>query len=200
MGIKSEETPTERIPLRLLGYITGPGATRGEILLQFSVAIAAAVAIPAWALAAGVDWVFWQTIIASLVSFDLFGGIATNSTASAKRWFHRPSRTERHHLGFVLLHLHPFLIAGVFGVHDWLWAAWVYGFIAGGASVILASPTPLREPIALSLVGFATVGIFVGPEAPPFFDWILPVLALKLLAAHLLAERTPPMEFPVGQT
>jgi len=179
------EHPAPRGPL---DRFIGPGATRAEVLLQFGPALLSA---GAWLVAALVydwDWSPFQTIVVMLLSIDLVGGVMTNATSSAKRWYHREGQGFRQHFGFVLIHLHPFLIMALFDPGNWLFAIGAYGYLLAGALVILTTPLYLRRPPALLLL---LGGIFLslyGLRVPALFEWFLPVFYTKLFAGHLLRE------------
>ena len=98
-----------------LSRFAGPGATAAELWLQFGVAAVAAAGLVLSALLGDWSWSRLQLAIVALLAFDIAGGIATNSTAAAKRWYHRKGRTARHHASFVALHgLHVLVAAAVF--------------------------------------------------------------------------------------
>ena len=140
-----------------LDRITGTGATTAELLIQFIPAIFA-IAAPIYAQTLSIDWTYLQLGLISLLGFDLVGGVLTNATFSAKRWFHRTGQTWQHHLRFVSIHLvHIFLVALLFRASDWFFFA-----IASSYLNLFAS----------------TVGL----------EWFLPLFFLKILISHLLKE------------
>src|SRR5574337_1540630 len=88
----------------------GPGATRAEIVLQFAIPAIAAILALLHARYIGVHWSAIQYVLCALLAFDIAGGIITNATSSAKRWYHRAGQGFRQHFRTVLLHLaHPAL-------------------------------------------------------------------------------------------
>lgn len=177
------------IARRSLDKFVGPDATSAEILLQFSVAFAAA-AVLVFAEARGDGgWSLSQRVVGAVLAFDLFGGVVTNATSAAKRWYHRADQTWRHHMGFILVHaLQPALVVGFFAPTQVGFALASFGFVLAGALVILFAPLYLRRPLASSLVALAVVVGLYGLESPAYFEWFFPVYALKLLHAHLLFE------------
>ncbi|MFZ0613588.1 MAG: hypothetical protein WAM73_15220 [Desulfobacterales bacterium] len=55
-----------------------------------------------------------------MLAFDIVGGVTTNATSSAKRWYHRSGQTALNHMGFIALHLlHIFLVAWLFRKLDY---------------------------------------------------------------------------------
>ena len=173
-----------------LDRFVGPGATRAEIVLQFGFAAGIAVAAFGWFLAVRGEQDGWlvQAVIL-LIAFDMGGGVATNSTAAAKRWYHRAGQGRRQHLTFVAVHGLHILAVGWLCVPDpWTYVAVVYAAILAGAAAIILAPLYLQRPIALCLVALAIIASNLPLLAVPGLEWFAPLLALKLWAAHLLKE------------
>ncbi|MEO0533320.1 MAG: hypothetical protein AAF215_05585 [Cyanobacteria bacterium P01_A01_bin.123] len=172
-----------------LDRFVGPGATPSELLVQVAPSLIAGVAAPAYALTLPVQWSSLQLGLMALFGFDLVGGILTNATASAKRWYHRPGQGWRQHLGFISIHLiHILLVVLLFRGADWGFFWSVSGYLLGASILILQSPLYLQRPVALGLYGLALVGdryLFV---PTPGLEWFLPLFFLKLLVSHLLYE------------
>jgi hypothetical protein len=175
-------------PRGMLDRFIGPGATRAELWLQFSPALLSAIAWLVAALRMDWGWSPLQIAMVMLLSIDLVGGVATNATSSAKRWYHREGQGFRQHFGFVLIHVHPFLVMALFDPGNWQFALGSYGYLLAGALAILASPLYLRRPLALLLLlGGSVLSLYVLP-IPVQFEWFLPVFYTKLFASHLLRE------------
>ena len=172
-----------------LDRLIGPGATPAELMLQLVPSVGAAIAAPLYASTLAIDWNPWQLGLITILGFDLVGGVLTNATAAAKRWYHRPGQGWRQHMGFVCVHLvHIGLVALLLRGGDWLFFAGVSSYLLLAAGLILASPLYLQRPVALGLYGLALLGdryVFV---PTPGFEWFLPLFFLKLLVSHLLHE------------
>ncbi|MGK7890364.1 MAG: hypothetical protein AB4042_13595 [Leptolyngbyaceae cyanobacterium] len=172
-----------------LDRFIGPGATPAEIVLQLAPSIVAAIAAPIYAATLPIDWTPWQLGAIAILGFDLIGGVLTNATAAAKRWYHRPGQGWRQHLTFVVVHLvHLGLVALLFRGGDGLFFVGVSSYLLLAAGLILTSPLYLQRPIALGLYGLALLGdryLFV---PTPGLEWFLPLFFLKLLVSHLLNE------------
>ncbi len=193
--MQSEIPLKQMIPVPRKGWkgqldrFVGPGATPAEMVLQLVPSVAAAIAAPLHALSLPIDWTPWQLGAIAILGFDLVGGILTNATTAAKRWYHRPGQGWRQHMTFVFLHLfHIGLVALLFRGGDGLFFASVSSYLLLAAGVILASPLYLQRPIALGLYGLALLcgGYFLAPT--PGLEWFLPLFFLKLLVSHLLNE------------
>lgn len=167
----------------------GPGMTRAELLLILGVSLGAAALMALYAVLGGLGWNAAQVILSAIIALDLAGGVATNATSTAKRWYHREGQGAAQHFGFVALHvIHPLLLMALFRPGDWAFVAVVYGYLLLAAAIILRVPLYLQRPLALTLlVGGILVNAYaVVPTAG--LEWFVPVLYLKLLVSHLLRE------------
>ena len=172
-----------------LDRLAGPGATRAELALQFVPAVIAAVVAPLYAVTLDVDWTGLQLAIIALLGFDLVGGVPANATGAAKRWFHRPGQGWRQQFGFVVLHLvHIAVVAMLFRTGDGYFFGIVGGYLLVAALLILATPLYLQRPVGLGLYVLALVGSEYLFSSTPGLEWFLPLLFLKLLVCHLIAE------------
>lgn len=173
----------------ILDRIIGPGATGAELLLQFLPALAAMVATPAYALSLPVEWTGWQLGVIAIFGFDLVGGVLTNATSSAKRWYHRKGQGWRQHLAFVSLHIvHILLVALLFRGGDWGFFVSVSIYLLAASVTILRSPLYLQTPVALGLYGLSVLGDRYLFSPIPGLEWFLPLFFLKILVSHLLPE------------
>lgn len=171
-----------------LDRFIGPGATRAEIALELGVAFVAAIAVPAYALWAGLGWSWLQLAVAAVLAFDIAGGVATNATASAKRWYHREGQGFWQHFAFTAVHLHPLIVAWLFLGMDWAFFGIVYGYLVLAAAAVLLTPLYLRRPVALTLYcGGLAVGLYALSPTPGL-EWFVPLFYLKLLVSHILRE------------
>ena len=172
-----------------LDRITGPEATTAELLVQFVPPLVAAIATPIYALNLSIQWTPLQLGLIALLGFDLVGGVLTNATSSAKRWFHRPGQNWHQHLAFVSFHIvHILLVALLFRGLDWAFFLTVSGYLLSASVLILRTPLYLQRPVALGLYGLALFGdrYLFSPTAG--LEWFLPLFFLKILVSHLLQE------------
>ena len=173
----------------LLDRIIGPGATKAELLLQFIPALMAAIAATMYALTLPVDWTSLQLGLIAVLGFDLVGGVLTNATESAKRWYHRPGQGLQQHLAFVCLHIvHILLVALLFRGGDWGFFLGVSTYLLGASVIILRSPLYLQRPVALGLYCLALLGNYYLFSSTYGLEWFLPLFFLKILVSHLLGE------------
>lgn len=172
-----------------LDRLIGPGATPAEMVLQLAPSVGAAIAAPLYALTLPIDWTPWQLGAIAILGFDLVGGVLTNATAAAKRWYHRPGQGWRQHMGFLCVHLfHIGLVALLFRGGDGLFFVGVSSYLLLAAGLILASPLYLQRPIALGLYSLVLVCDRYLFTPTPGLEWFLPQFFLKLLISHLLKE------------
>ena len=167
----------------------GPDATKVEIGLQLIPAMIAMIAAPIYAINLSEDWTLLQLGLITILGFDIVGGILTNATSAAKRWYHRPGQGKWQHLLFVVIHtIHLALVAIILRRGDWqfFWVVSSYLLIASG--VIVSCPLYLQRPIALGLYGIVLLGDRYLLLPTPGLEWFIPLFFLKLLVSHLLTE------------
>lgn len=171
--------------------LVGPGATRAELWIQFGFAVCAGLFVWAFSIFAQLGWGALQTVVAVYLAFDICGGIATNATSSAKRWWHRSERQNFwSKMKFITPHIYmPLLIMLVFLPGNWLFLVLVYGYLLFGAIVIARTPLYLRRPVSLIMYCIAIFGSMVlfTPIARGI-EWFIPLLFLKLFVSHLNQE------------
>lgn len=167
----------------------GPGATSAEFWLQLVPAVVAGIALPLYALLGDLGWNLVQVLVAGLLAFDMTGGIVTNATSTAKRWYHREGQGVWQHFGFILVHgAQIFLVAWLFRGLDWPFFGTFYSYLIVTSLVILWAPLYLRRPLALILYcGAVVLGLYVFPAAAGM-EWFVPFFFLKLLVSHLVKE------------
>lgn len=168
----------------------GPGNSRAEIVVQLlGVAIVSALLL-GFLLSKAEELGLNGGQIAVLVLFgiDAIGGVLTNSTGAAKRWYHRPgTRTER--LSFVAFHfVHLAVIGLVVLANDWGWIGVNVVILVGSAIVIEFSPIDIRRPIAGGLfISAVLLNLWFAPIAAELM-WAPVIFYFKLLICHMLPE------------
>jgi hypothetical protein len=173
----------------LVDRFVGPGATKAELLLQFVPALVAMVAAPVYALTLPTQWTSLQLGLIALLAFDLVGGVLTNATFSAKRWYHRTGQGFWQHIAFVSVHLiHVLLVALWFRGGDWKFWLGTSGYLLGASVLIVGSSIYLQRPVAMGLYGLSLVGNCYLISPTPGLEWFLPLFFLKILVSHLLPE------------
>lgn len=167
----------------------GPGATNTENAMSLVPATLAGIALLIYQANANLGWSPVQQIIAVFIAFDMFGGVTTNATSSAKRWYHRQGQTFFHHFNFVVIHiLQIALVGGLFADWDWSFIAMVYGYLLLATSIVLVTPRRIQRSVALLLTCSAVMLQLYVLEPIPGFEWFVPVLFIKLLISHLVYE------------
>jgi hypothetical protein len=167
----------------------GPGTTKAEVWIQAVFSLAAGIALPIYAARSNLGWSTIQTILATWMAFDLVGGIITNATSSAKRWYHRQGQGFRAHFGFIAFHVvYFFLVAWLYRDGDWQFAWVLSAMLLLAALIVLKTPLYLRRPLAFGMVSFAfVINAYVYPPAPGL-EWFVPFLFFKLIVSHGLRE------------
>ena len=172
-----------------LDRFVGPGATRAELWIQFTVALVAALGAPLLVHARGLPWGIARLVLAGLLALDVVGGIATNATSSAKRWYHRAYTKRWNHFAFAALHaIQLILVAVVVRGADWAFFGTYYSLLLVGSGMLLWIPKYLQRPVGLLL--FAVLLLIDQYGIPPTsgLEWFIPLFFLKLFISHHLAE------------
>jgi hypothetical protein len=167
----------------------GPGATAAEQFVSLIPALSFAGAVAAYAYVRHLNWSAVQYAVAVIIAFDIVGGIVTNATSAAKRWYHRPGRGLSQHLGFATLHVvYIFLVAWLFS-GDWLkfFAAHSAYLVLSAFVVLIVSPYLQRGVALLLLSGGILLSLYV-VSPPAGLEWFPPFLYIKLLVSHLVRE------------
>ena len=167
----------------------GPGATRAENWLMVGSAFVGGLSVPLYAALTGLGWSALQLVVAGLLAFDLVGGVVTNATSAAKRWYHRAGQGFAQHFTFIAVHaVQLFLVAWLFRGGDWAFFGALYGYLLAATLIILRTPLYRQRPVALLLYsGAILINSYVfTPTAG--LEWFIPIFYLKLLVSHLLKE------------
>lgn len=165
----------------------GPGITRAELWGGLAFIVVGIVLQILYART--LDWTVLQWIVALVLVADLVGGVWTNATSTAKRWYHRQDQGFRQHLIFIAVHaVQLLLVVLFFRPDDWGFFSIAYGYLLIMAILILRTPLYLQRPVALmALCGAFLINAYI--LTPTLgLEWFLPVFYLKLLVAHLLRE------------
>jgi hypothetical protein len=167
--------------LRLYRHLSGPDTTRAEVAVQVAGTLGITAVALAVALGRSPEWNVLQWALAMGIAFDFAGGVVTNATTAAKRWFHRPGR-GRARAAFYVGHVHPLVLPLVFSV-GWVPATALYVGMLASVAVVERSPRAIAQPVAFGLVG---AGLVLAGAAswPAGLEWFAPVYLLKLVGAH----------------
>ncbi|CAM3648780.1 hypothetical protein OCAE111667_20150 [Occultella aeris] len=132
------------------------------------------------------EW--WRTLVLAIFAFDAIGGVLTNATGSAKRWYHRPG-TRRERLFFIATHVAHLLLLGLV-VLDlyWAWVAANVVILLVATLAIEFAPRSVQRPVAMGLTLLAVIGNQWLVPIPGMLAWIPVLLYLKLLVTHLVLE------------
>lgn len=170
----------------------GPGKSRAESVVELvgGTVCAALLAAGLWSTDLRPDWSTTQLVVVALIGLDLIGGILTNATNAAKRWYHRQAPgTRRARLTFVGAHL---LHLGVMGLvmleGDWTWTLANGALLLAGTAAVEFAPLPVKRPVAMASWTAAVLANLFWLDVPAALLWFAPLFFLKLLVCHLVPE------------
>ena len=167
----------------------GPGTTKAEGWIQAVFSVGAGLAMLIYAFMNGFDWTLIQYILATWMAFDLVGGIITNATSSAKRWYHRQGQGFQELYAFIAPHVvYVFLVAWLFRSMDWLYLGVITIYLLGAALIILKTPLYLQRPVAFGALVLSLLMNTYAILPVHGLEWFVPFLCFKLLVSHALRE------------
>jgi len=169
--------------------LIGPGATRAEKNIQSYVPLIAGVMLIFYAYEAKLNWNLLQYIGAVLLTIDMAGGIITNATSSAKRWYHREGEGVKEHMSFICIHfIQLVLFSWLFLDFNLWWISSVGAYMVLASCFILLTPLYLQRPVAMIFYSMSLLLSLYVFESASGLEWFLPIFYLKLLICHLLKE------------
>ncbi|MFB6836136.1 hypothetical protein [Streptomyces sp. NPDC056361] len=170
----------------------GPGKSRSESAVETAGLVVCGVLLAAgvWSSDVWHGWAGAQFAVLALVGLDLIGGVLTNATNAAKRWYHRPApEARRARLLFVSAHLLHLVAMGLVVLSgDWRWTLGNGALLLAGAAVVEFMPLHLKRPVAMCVLMVAILVNLFWLEVPAALAWFAPLFFLKLLVCHLVPE------------
>lgn len=183
--------PTPPGPAGALRRFLGPGRTRGENIAEAAGQLVGMSLLAAYLAATGgwSDRSALQLAVLAFMVFDLVGGVLTNATNPAKRWYHRPGHGSRRRLLFVASHL-AYLVAvpAVLDAGGWAWFVVNTALLLGSAVLIEALPVELKRVSAVGLYLGAVLVNLTWLPLPAWLAWFGLLFYLKLLVCFLVPE------------
>jgi hypothetical protein len=170
----------------------GPGKSRAEAAVELAGGVLLAILLTAGVVGSGAhrDWSGAQTAVVALAGLDLIGGILTNATNAAKRWYHRQAPgVRRARLVFVSAHLAHLATMGLVVLDgDWGWILANSALLLTAAVTIEFTPVHLTRPVAMAAYTAAVLVNLFWLTVPAVLAWFAPLFFLKLLVCHLTPE------------
>jgi hypothetical protein len=176
--------------------IAGTGANWLEHVLMWLAGLSGAGLMIFLAHDGYVAWTWLQTAIAAVLGFDLIGGAVALNLNSAKRFYHSPPQeSERGAVRFMkgplylpATHVHPILVYLLYKPDEYMTGIAVYLAAAVSVAVVRIAPLYLARPLAVAAIVASTIAaIYVLPLVPGF-EWLVPVLFLKLVLGFGVRE------------
>jgi len=178
-------------------FSSGTGATRAERTLALgSAAIVPGVVLALWA-TGDYEWGLLQLAAALALAFDVGGGLISNALNSCKRFYHTPPKPSEGKLGAVLkhpvrfaaAHVHSVLVALLFEAERWAtYGLFWYALLLLSVAVVLRTPLYLRRPVSFLAILLATLANVYLVEPIAGFEWLAPLLFMKIVYGHLVRE------------
>jgi len=174
-----------RFSNRVNAVLVAPGATKLELLLGYGAAVVGALLGAVCGLAE--NYSVLQVTVLAVLGFDIIGGVVVNATVAAQKRFGERPGWRRRSITFVAMHVHPFVLTAAYAANSWWSAALLYAGLVASAALITQTSPMLRRPAAFACTaGLIVLSSATGPTGVSL-AWVLPLLVIKLLLAHMLA-------------
>ncbi|WP_067475229.1 hypothetical protein [Nocardia amamiensis] len=165
----------------------GPGKTRAESAVEYIGGAMCLLLLATYCWPMLSDRSIAEVVVLAIIAADLVGGVLTNATNSAKRWYHR-TPSSRGRLAFVAVHTVHLAVVGVVLLADPVWFAGNTLLLIGSALLIESVPADLRRPVAMAAYMTALLINLIALPVPALLAWFIPLFYLKLLVCHLIPE------------
>ncbi|MBF6168821.1 hypothetical protein IU486_29370 [Streptomyces gardneri] len=165
----------------------GPGKTRAESAVEGIGGVLCVLLIAIYCLPMISGRGVVEVVALVVVACDLVGGVLTNATNSAKRWYHR-TRSSRGRLTFVGVHVAHLAVVAFLLLGEPAWFAANTLLLLGAALAIESAPVELRRPVAMAAYMAVLLINLIAFPVPALLDWFIPLFSLKLLICHLIPE------------
>lgn len=175
---------------------TGTGADFYEKLLGWLSCFVVPTFILYMFLTKQTSWSLWQTTLALFLAFDVGGGMVCNSLNSCKRFYHSPAKDEetivvrlmKNHLVFSAFHIHPLIVGIFFTDFNWFYGALWYCVFMAAVFIVYKVPLYLKRPVSMMLILLAFMLNFYIILPVKGFEWLIPLLFLKIVYGHMVRE------------
>lgn len=164
----------------------GPDATNAEMLISWIGSLIAFFVMFIYGYFLG--WNIFQILVSSIFAFDIFGGIIVNSTTAGRKYWHSSNRSMFKQIAFLLLHIHPFIIAFMWSGYLFDKAFLLYLIIVTFSLLVMYAPKGLQKPISFGLTSVGIILVFYFLQMPIGLMWLPPLLIIKLVAAYSVSK------------
>lgn len=179
-----------------LDLALGNGANKQEKILGWASCLVIPLFLLFYVNKEHIEWNYIQLIIAIIVAFDIGGGMVCNSLNSCKRFYHSNSNTNekkyiyiiKNHLVFSSLHIHTIIVWLVFDINNWINGfIWYFLLMISVISVNWA-PLYIKRPLSMLIILFSIMINLYIIKPVIGFEWLVPVLFIKIVYGHLVRE------------
>ncbi len=177
-------------------FLLGTGASPAEKALGWAASFVGVGIYGYLYLTHQLNWAVWQYFLASLLAFDVIGGVVANTLNSCKRFYHTPVKADeprgtalfKNHLAFSALHIHTLLVQLLYGAETVYYGLFWYIGLVISAWAILKTPLYLRRPAAFLVIVLALLLNLYVVMPVRGFEWLVPALYIKIIYGHLVQE------------
>ncbi len=165
----------------------GPGKTRAESTVEYIGGAVCVILLVTYCWTRSPDRSVVEVGALAVIACDLVGGVLTNATNSAKRWYHRTG-SSRGRLAFIAVHTVHLAVVGFLLLGDPAWFVANTLLLLGSALLIESVQAALRRPVAMAAYMTVFLINLIAFPVPALLAWFVPLFYLKLLICHLIPE------------
>ena len=142
------------------------------------------------------NWTNWQYIAVAIIAYDTVGGAIANSLNSCKRFYHsslqifEPGyvKLAKNHFLFALIHIHTLLISLMFPTAGLFYGIFWYLLLQASVLTVTETPLYLQRPVSILIIVTALLINSYIIISPIGFEWLVPILFLKIVYGHTVKE------------
>lgn len=176
----------------------GTGASTTEKALGYLGGVVGLVLYTYFFLKQIYPWNYWQYILATVLAFDVAGGLVCNCLNSCKRFYSSPLQSTetsllvrllKKHWIFTMIHIHPIIIHLCFGSsHSWFYGLFWYFALQFSAFIVTNIPLYLQRPTAMLFCLISLILNYYIILPIQGLEWFIPAIFIKIVYGHLVQE------------
>lgn len=175
--------------------LMGTGATSSEKTIAYLSGLIVPLVLVVLGVTGVVQWTWWQWIITLAIGADISAGVVANALNSCKRFYHSPVkpgeekyRSIKNPILFSAMHVYPLIIWLAFDRSNWMFALVWYSLLVLSTWIIGQIPLYLRRPTSIIIIACVILVNFYFLIPIPGFEWLAPLLFIKIIAGHAVRE------------
>lgn len=176
--------------------VFGNGATKQEKSLGWIACFVIPAFLVYYVSKEQLHWSYIQWAVGLFIAADVGGGMICNALNSCKRFYLSPVRNSekgyvsllKNKLIFSSVHIHTILVGLLFDIAHWYNGVIWYLLLMISVVVVDKTPLYLKRPLSMLILLFAIMINLYLIIPVRGFEWLVPVLFIKIVYGHLVRE------------